>query len=157
MSLSIDFYVRMWVRIYDGSGETKKAFSKAGTVHVCSFCRSHKVQPFGRVVVKTNEKGNESSKFQAAQSVDIDNGKCSECAAQYHANGPMWIDKLHNKQFTQRMLQHVEGSSDKYGTATRMKGMISTANDELDAMFYFTTDTVASAMKLTAPSMVTVA
>ncbi|TIA78174.1 hypothetical protein E3P98_03947 [Wallemia ichthyophaga] len=162
MSLSIDFYVRMWVRIHDGSAETKKAFSKTGSVHVCSFCRAHTIQPFGRIVEKVSGKGNVSSKFQAAQSVGVGSGvdasgRCSECHAHCHTNGPMWIDKLHNKAFTQRLLQHVtQAQEGTYGTATRMKGMVSTAHDELDEPFYFTTDSVASAMKLTAPSMVTV-
>ncbi|TIA90666.1 hypothetical protein E3P99_01451 [Wallemia hederae] len=158
MSLSIDFYVRMWIRVHDGLSGTKKAFSKAGLVHVCSFCRSHKIQAFGRVVTKTSDKGAESTKFQAPQTAHVgENGRCDECSAVMHANGPMWIDTLHNKTFTKRLLEHVENNASKYGTAHRMKGMVSTANEELDAPFYFTTDTIASAMKLAAPSMLTVA
>ena len=157
MSLSIDFYVRMWVRVHDGSGEVKKAFSKTGSVHVCSFCRQHAIQPFGRITVKTNEKGNTSSRFQAAQAIN-QSDKCSECGAQYHTNGPMWIDRIHNKDFTKRMLEHIDQNVDKYGTAVRMKGMVSVADGELeDAPFYFTTDSVASAMRMTAPPMVTIA
>ncbi|TIB76715.1 catalase-domain-containing protein [Wallemia mellicola] len=157
MSLSIDFYVRMWVRVHDGSGEVKKAFSKTGSVHVCSFCRQHAIQPFGRITVKTNEKGNTSSRFQAAQAIN-QSDKCSECGAQYHTNGPMWIDRIHNKDFTKRMLEHIDQNADKYGTAVRMKGMVSVADGELeDSPFYFTTDSVASAMRMTAPPMVTIA
>lgn len=39
----------------------------------------------------------------------------------------MWSDSLHDKDFTARLLRHIETDGAKYGTASRMKGMVTLA------------------------------
>lgn len=83
--------------------------------------------------------------------------------------GPMWSGPLHDKDFVGRVLQNLEASESNYGTATRMKGMLTIAKEvcspaanlhvrslsyqELDVPFYFTPAQVSSAFHCVCPSL----
>jgi len=41
----------------------------------------------------------------------------------------MWSGPLHNSEFVGGVLEHVDGNLDKYGTSTRMKGMLTVAKE----------------------------
>jgi tRNA (guanine26-N2/guanine27-N2)-dimethyltransferase len=41
----------------------------------------------------------------------------------------MWNGPIHDPQFVGQILEHLEDSEDKYGTATRMKGMLTVAKE----------------------------
>ena len=55
--------------------------------------------------------------------------KCPECRSPLHIAGPMWNGPIHDSQFVGRILEHLAGNEDKYGTATRMKGMLTVAKE----------------------------
>jgi len=65
----------------------------------------------------------------------------------------MWNGQIHDAQFVGRILEHLEDNEDKYGTFTRMKGMLTVAKEELSAPFYFTPSRVASFFHCTCPSL----
>ena len=73
----------------------------------------------------------------------------------------MWSGHLHDTDFVEKVLGHLEVNTDKYGTATRMKGMLTVAKEvrvsfrltssvseslpkELQTPFYFTPSKIAS-------------
>ena len=41
----------------------------------------------------------------------------------------MWSGPIHDPVFATRVLEHVQANEDKYGTATRMKGMLTLAKE----------------------------
>lgn len=43
----------------------------------------------------------------------------------------MWSGPLHDTEFVTQVLRHLEGNMDKYGTAVRMKGMLTVAKEVL--------------------------
>ena len=49
LSLSIDFYCRVFVRVYSGQKECKRSSSKLGHVYQCTGCESLAVQPLGKI------------------------------------------------------------------------------------------------------------
>lgn len=85
----------------------------------------------------------------------------------------MWNGPIHDPQFVGQILEHLEDSEDKYGTATRMKGMLTVAKEvkgaltfiydispaahrgtkELPVPFYFTPSRVASFFHCICPSL----
>jgi len=77
----------------------------------------------------------------------------SECGSSLHVAGPMWNGPIHDSQFIGQILEHLEGNEGKYGTSTRMKGMLTVAKEELSAPFYFTPSRVASFFHCTCPSL----
>ena len=53
VSCSIDFYVRLFVRVYTSPQEVKKSASKLSHVYQCVGCESHWLQPIGKVVQRS--------------------------------------------------------------------------------------------------------
>ncbi|KAH9365125.1 hypothetical protein HPB48_014072 [Haemaphysalis longicornis] len=101
LALSVDFYVRVFVRVYTGPAIVKRSTSKLGMVYQCSGCETFTLQPLGRCA----EKGN-SFKFTPALGPPV-GLNCTHCGHKHHIGGPMWIDPLHNVDFVGRLIQRV--------------------------------------------------
>lgn len=43
--------------------------------------------------------------------------------------GPMWSGSLHNPEFVAKVVEHVDRNTKNYGTSTRMKGMLTVAQE----------------------------
>ncbi|KAF8892558.1 tRNA methyltransferase [Infundibulicybe gibba] len=136
LSLSIDFYVRLFIRIKTSPIEVKKALTKTAAYYICSTCQSFYEQPLGRI--------------QAGPSAPE---RCSECDSVLHLAGPMWSGHIHDTPFVTKVLEHLEANQDQYGTSTRMKGMLTVAKEELHTPFYFTPAKVASFFHTTTPPL----
>jgi tRNA (guanine26-N2/guanine27-N2)-dimethyltransferase len=81
----------------------------------------------------------------------------------------MWSGQLHDPDFIGKVLEHLESSKDRYGTAARMKGMLTVAQEvrivslgffylliigkELQTPFYFTPSRVSSHFHCRTPSL----
>ncbi|KAG2078277.1 N2,N2-dimethylguanosine tRNA methyltransferase [Suillus decipiens] len=106
-------------------------------------CQSFYEQPLGRLVEKVHERtGNVNTLFKTQAGPPVPQ-KCTECGSALHVAGPMWSGPLHNNGFVTKVLEHLESNQDKYGTAVRMKGMLTVANEELHVPFYFTPSRIA--------------
>ncbi|KAG1756727.1 tRNA methyltransferase [Suillus paluster] len=141
LSLSIDFYVRLF------------AASKTAMYYICQGCQSFYEQPLGRMVEKTHERsGNVNILFKTHAGPPVPQ-KCTECGSALHVAGPMWSGPLHNNGFISKVLEHLEGNQDKYGTAVRMKGMLTVANEELHVPFYFTPSRIAGLFHSVCPPL----
>jgi len=101
---------------------------------------------------KHEASGNVNLQFKAHTGPTVDD-KCPECNSVLHMAGPMWSGSIHDPAFVGRVLDHVRASEDKYGTATRMKGMLSVAKEELDLPFYFSPAKVAGFFHCICPSL----
>ncbi|KAL9715182.1 RNA methyltransferase tRNA(m5U54)methyltransferase [Leucoagaricus gongylophorus] len=150
LSLSIDFYVRVFVRMWTGAIGTKKALSKTANYYICSHCQVWYEQPLGRMKVHDQSEKNVSFKVQAGPTVSE---KCPECESTLHIAGPMWSGHLHDSDFVGRVLEHLEENKDHYGTAVRMKGMLTLAKEEITVPFYYTASKLASSFHCCTPSL----
>ncbi|KAJ3564295.1 hypothetical protein NP233_g8393 [Leucocoprinus birnbaumii] len=177
ISLSIDFYVRVFVRVRTGAMETKKALSKAANYYVCSHCQAWYEQPLGRIVEKVHEKSGHVNYLFKTQAGPTVSEKCPECESTLHIAGPMWSGPLHDSGFVGRVLEHLEEHKEHYGTAARMKGMLTLAKEvrlrphqeagilitelvfiqEIAAPFYFTASKLASAFHCSTPPLTDIA
>ncbi|KAI0283032.1 N2 N2-dimethylguanosine tRNA methyltransferase [Russula aff. rugulosa BPL654] len=152
LSLSIDFYVRLFVRVQTAPIEVKKVASQTSVYYVCSGCQSFHEQPLGRVTEKMSERGYPTVLFKTHVGPPVSE-KCPECGSPLHVAGPMWNGPIHDSQFVGQVLEHLEDNEDKYGTSTRMKGMLTVAKEELPVPFYFTPSRVASFFHSVCPSL----
>ncbi|KIK57785.1 hypothetical protein GYMLUDRAFT_45975 [Collybiopsis luxurians FD-317 M1] len=152
LSLSIDFYVRLFIRINSSPFQVKKALTKTSSYYVCTSCQSFYEQPMGRVVEKMGAKDNINSIFKTQPGPPVGN-KCPECDSNLHIAGPMWSGPIHNTEFVSQVLAHTETRKDQYGTAVRMQGMLTVAKEELHTPFYFTPTKVASFFHCQTPSL----
>ncbi|KAI5123353.1 hypothetical protein M0805_001774 [Coniferiporia weirii] len=153
LSLSIDFYVRLFIRIQSGPSEVKKAASKTSTYYVCSGCQSFYEQPLGKIMEKVSEKSGQVNLLYKQRVGPPVGDKCPECDSALHVAGPMWSGPIHDKDFAGEVLAHVEANESMYGTSTRMKGMVTVAKEELDTPFYFTPGRMAGLFHCVSPSL----
>ncbi|KAJ7109415.1 tRNA methyltransferase [Mycena epipterygia] len=157
LSLSIDFYVRLFIRIRSSPLEVKKAVTKTSTYWVCTSCQSSYGQPLGRVTEKVHPSGAVNYNFKLQTGPPVMD-KCPECDGVLHMAGPMWSAPIHDREFVGKVLEHLETNESLYGTAARMKGMLTVAQEELvDTPFYFTPTRIASFFHCVTPSFADVA
>ncbi|KAF9013853.1 tRNA methyltransferase [Cyathus striatus] len=153
LSLSIDFYVRVFVKVNSAPIEVKKALAKTSTYYVCTSCQSSFQQPLGKMIERVHEASGSTNlifKTQAGPSVPQ---VCTECESPLHLAGPMWSGPLHKSEFVGKVLEHLDGHLEQYGTGARMKGMLTVAKEELDVPFYFTPAKVAGIFHCQTPSL----
>ncbi|TKY89129.1 hypothetical protein EX895_001660 [Sporisorium graminicola] len=144
LSLSIDFYLRTFVRIWTGPVEVKNVASKTGTVYICTHCQDFHVQRFGRATQTTNTgktgQTNVNYRYNSAQGPPVGE-RCNECGNRMHLGGPMWLGDLHDADFCNSVLANLDKNPQAFHTSARIRGMVSLAAQELSgdtSMFYFT-------------------
>ncbi|KAJ7774567.1 N2 N2-dimethylguanosine tRNA methyltransferase [Mycena maculata] len=157
LSLSIDFYVRLFIRIRTSPLEVKKAITKTSTYWVCTDCQSFYGQPMAKVTEKAHPSGAVNYNFKLQPGPPVMD-KCPECEGTLHMAGPMWSAPIHDSGFVGKVLEHLASNETLYGTASRMKGMLTVAKEELpDTPFYFTPTRVANFFHCSTPSLADVA
>ncbi|AJV20921.1 Trm1p [Saccharomyces cerevisiae YJM1615] len=157
LSLSIDFYVRVFVKVKTSPIEVKNVMSSTMTTYHCSRCGSYHNQPLGRISQREGRNNKTFTKYSVAQGPPVDT-KCKFCEGTYHLAGPMYAGPLHNKEFIEEVLrinkEEHRDQDDTYGTRKRIEGMLSLAKNELsDSPFYFSPNHIASVIKLQVPPL----
>lgn len=158
LSLSIDFYVRIFVRVFNSPGEVKKCITNTALVYVCAGCSAFHFQPLGRSATRPTKSGTGSNvSYHNSQGPPIAGPHCEECEGKFHVAGPLWSGPLHDEEFADKVLEEAEPSGPALKTAERIKGMVRIAKMEIpDAPFFFTPAKLSGLFKCTSPSLVTV-
>ena len=131
LSLSIDFYVRIFVRVHKSPAEVKFLASKTMFVYNCDAgCGAWSIQHLAHAKGKENRNGETIYKHTAATGPTA-NLTCDHCGFKTHLTGPMWGGPLHNTHFIERILDSLP-SLDKeiYKTTPRIEAMLSIALTE---------------------------
>ncbi|KLJ13391.1 hypothetical protein EMPG_11667, partial [Blastomyces silverae] len=131
LSLSIDFYARVFVRVHRSPAEVKFTAGKSMVVYNCdNGCGAWKTQPLAVNRCRTDRKGNPFYHHGFAQGPTT-TPTCEHCGFKTHLAGPMWAGPLHNNIFIQRILDLLPGADkETYPTVGRIEGMLSTALEE---------------------------
>merc|ERR1719391_74643 len=126
LSLSIDFYTRVFVRVYSGQAKCKESTSKLGHVYQCTGCEALAFQRLGRVGVHPDGK---NKRYNLTTGPPV-NQHCEFCESSYHVGGPVWLDPLHDKVFVSQLLNSIQDG--EYATEERMRGMLTMVQEELE-------------------------
>ncbi|KAM0721159.1 hypothetical protein Q7P37_003446 [Cladosporium fusiforme] len=132
LSLSIDFYLRVFVRVRKSPAEVKFLAGKTMLAYNCDHgCGAWTTQLLGRNTKQPSKGDNTFWKYSIAQAPSA-NINCDHCGSKSHVAGPMWAGPIHNAAFIERILKDVE-TADKevYGTTDRIEGMLDTALNEI--------------------------
>lgn len=131
LSLSIDFYARIFVRVRRSPAEVKFLAGKTMIVYNCdSGCGAWSTQLLARNKEVSSKKGNPLHKHTLAQGPSTSQ-LCEHCGLKTHVAGPMWAAPLHNNTFIQRILDLLPHLDEQiYVTIPRIEGMLSTALGE---------------------------
>ncbi|OQE47270.1 hypothetical protein PENCOP_c001G01407 [Penicillium coprophilum] len=131
LSLSIDFYARVFIRVYQSPAQVKFTAGKTMLVYNCdSGCGAWTTQPLGSTKSKMDRKGNPIYHHGLTKGPTA-GPHCEHCGTKTHLAGPMWGGPLHNPQFIQKILDMLPGADpETYQTCARIEGMLTTALEE---------------------------
>ena len=131
LSLSVDFYARLFVRVRKSPAEVKLLASKTMMVYNCDHgCNAWKTQHLTRSKPFENAKG-ETLYKHSLSTVSANGPSCEHCGFRTHVAGPMWGGPIHNPAFIQKILDLLPNLDSKvYATVPRIEGMLTLARDE---------------------------
>jgi tRNA (guanine26-N2/guanine27-N2)-dimethyltransferase len=137
LSLSIDYYARVFVRLKKSPADVKLQANKQMALFLCDYgCGSWSAQHFVRCQPFLNRKGDTNFKFSSAQAPTADS-LCEHCGFKKHIAGPMWGGPLHNPAFVQKILDNIPSADSKiYASKDQITGMLKTALDETSLYQY---------------------
>lgn len=145
VSLSIDFYIRVFVRVYTGAHFVKQSASKHAMVYQCTSCSSFHLQPMGRA------KQTGPNNFKYSPSTAVVGTHCDQCDSVYQLGGPAWAAPIHSEEFLTAALEKFHKNEDLFGTAKRINGLLSVASEELDNPLYYELSAVAGNLHIQSP------
>jgi tRNA (guanine26-N2/guanine27-N2)-dimethyltransferase len=150
LSLSIDFYVRVFVRIHTNANQVKETPSqRLGYIWQSCGCDAYWIQPVGSKKVNGN-----SVKYAPAHGPVMPSEKCPESGGSYIMGGPIWTDKIHDVSFVKGLLDDLERDKSRYAQYARIRGLMVEARDELpDVPLYYDLHDVCKTLKCQSPKM----
>ncbi|KAG0136969.1 N2,N2-dimethylguanosine tRNA methyltransferase-domain-containing protein [Tuber indicum] len=158
LSLSIDFYARVFVRVRKSPREVKKLASTSMIVYNCdSGCGSWRTQSLGKRKEEKNKNGDGTYlKFGLAMAPTT-SSECPDCGFPMHLGGPMWSGPLHSPTFVTHLLSTLPAQPPEiYQTLPRITGMLQTALQEStlpNSPFFFVTNRLARTLHCEAPPL----
>jgi len=147
LSLSIDFYCRVFVRVHFGQAKVKDSAAKLAHVYHCVGCGTFAFQP---LVTKTLSSTGRLT-YSVATGPPVDS-RCIHCGGRHAIGGPVWTAPLHDVAFVQRVIDNVSANEEKiFKTQSRIVGMLSVVTEELqDQPLYFDMDELCRIVHCTA-------
>ncbi|KAJ3206244.1 tRNA methyltransferase 1 [Clydaea vesicula] len=146
LSCSIDFYLRVFVKISLGAAETKKAVCKTSMIYHCHSCKSFTTSSLGKRI--DTGKG-----FKYTTNKLPVDSKCIECGSSITVAGPLYSGPLHDVTFVKKMIDHVKNNPKKFGTEVRMTGMLTLISEELEDPFYYAIDKLCQVVHCSTPAL----
>ncbi|XP_030564873.1 probable tRNA (guanine(26)-N(2))-dimethyltransferase [Drosophila novamexicana] len=145
LSISADFYVRIFVRVHSGQAQCKYSMSKQSWIYQCTGCETFTLQPLGTVRTKSADQP-QLVKFGIPTGPAV-NAQCEHCSHRHHLGGPIWSAPIHNLEFVRHLLEATPQL--ELGTQRRLVGVLSMVLEELpDVPLYYTPDKLCCVLKL---------
>ncbi|KAF1753776.1 hypothetical protein GCK72_020333 [Caenorhabditis remanei] len=151
VSISVDFYVRVFVKVHTGAFQAKQSGTKVGTVLVCSGC--HAMEPLPMLKRGENNQENKYSLPTIRHSLTGPDSLCVHCSHRLHQIGPIYLAPIHSKPFVTSLLQRLKSTpeAERLGTHARLQGVLTMVNEELDEILYYEHDQMANTVKVSVP------
>lgn len=136
LSLSIDFYVRVFIKVRRSPASVKFQAARTMIVYSCDEgCGSWTTQLLGRNKRAPNKNGTGFFYKHGFAAGPTTNQFCEHCGSKMHLAGPMYAGPIHSAEFVERVLAEVaEAPKDVYMTTERLEGMLYTALEELQVI-----------------------
>lgn len=133
LSLSIDYYARVFVRVRRSPAEVKFLAGKTMLVYNCdSGCGAWSTQLLARNKQQTNKNGTGTFYKHVFALGPTAGEMCEHCGTKTHLAGPMYAGPIHSSAFVRKILDSLPGAPDDvYGTKPRIEGMLTLALEEI--------------------------
>ncbi|KAI1275253.1 S-adenosyl-L-methionine-dependent methyltransferase [Xylaria sp. FL0933] len=132
LSLSIDYYVRIFVKIKRSPAQVKFLAGKTMMLYNCDHgCGAWETQLLSRNKKTVNKSGHGTFYKHTPALESAASSDCQHCGTKRHLAGPMYAGPLHSPDFIKKILDDLPNASDEiYGTKPRIEGMLQTALEE---------------------------
>ncbi|TVY81239.1 tRNA (guanine(26)-N(2))-dimethyltransferase [Lachnellula suecica] len=132
LSLSIDFYARVFVKIHKSPADVKFLAGKTMVVYNCDQgCGAWTTQMIAKNKLAPNKSGKGHFWKHVFQMGPTTSENCSHCGMKTHLAGPMYAGPLHSPSFVKKILDGLPAlSKDTYQTYERIEGMLTVALEE---------------------------
>ncbi|RVE42592.1 hypothetical protein evm_012761 [Chilo suppressalis] len=148
LSISADFYIRVFVKIYTGAIHCKKTTSKLAMVYQCVGCDNMTLQPLGGFKPNPTEKNPNQMKAFLPMGPPVTE-HCIHCNQRHHLGGPIWTAPIHDPVFVSRVLGELCSERHSLGTRDRIEGVLSMVLEELhDVPLYYSMDRLSGRVHL---------
>ncbi|GFE54860.1 tRNA guanine(26)-N(2)-dimethyltransferase [Babesia ovis] len=126
ISVSADFYVRVFVRVTNNPLKCKHLSEKCGILLLCAQCASFRILKLGQFSAPKQQPTSLPSDVQ---------GTCEECGGRLKVGGPLYIGPIHNKDFVNAALKNAQDAEqDLPGVSQNAKiiGTLAAISEELE-------------------------
>ncbi|XP_043550927.1 tRNA (guanine(26)-N(2))-dimethyltransferase isoform X2 [Chiloscyllium plagiosum] len=148
LSVSVDFYIRVFVQVFTGQAKVKASASKQALIYHCVGCGTFHLQRMGKMISHGN-----NYKYTASSGPPVGT-ECEHCYQRHMLGGPVWAEQIHDQDFVERVLKSVEHNPKRFKTSDRILGVLSMAKEELpDCPLYYTMDHLSSVIRCNTPSL----
>ncbi|XP_072958047.1 tRNA (guanine(26)-N(2))-dimethyltransferase 1-like [Typha angustifolia] len=149
LSVHMDFYIRVFVRIYTSASEIKNTPLKLSYVYQCVGCDSFHLQSLGRIVTKNN------SVKSAPGFGPVVPQECSDCGKKFNMGGPIWSAPMHDQEWVLSILANVKAMKERYPAYEKITSVLTTISEELhDVPLFVSLHNLCATLKCTSPSAV---
>uniref|UniRef100_A0A453IE40 tRNA (guanine(26)-N(2))-dimethyltransferase n=1 Tax=Aegilops tauschii subsp. strangulata TaxID=200361 RepID=A0A453IE40_AEGTS len=125
LSVYMDFYVRVFVRVFTSASEIKNTPLKLSYVYQCAGCDSFHLQSLGRTVTKNN------SLKHAPGIGPVVPQECSDCGKKFNVGGPIWSAPIHDQDWVLSTLTDVRQMKDRYPAYNKITSVLTTVSEVL--------------------------
>ena len=146
LSVSADFYVRVFVRVQTGQSRVKELATKLANVYHCRSCKAFSLQPL-------MTRNNNLYTMGSGPPVGV---TCDHCGGRHAFCGPIWSAPIHDVDFVSRVHNRVLNDENLFpNTRQRIDGVLSVVSEELhDQPLYFVGDALCSVLHCTSPGFI---
>ncbi|KAL2141282.1 hypothetical protein VTI28DRAFT_2617 [Corynascus sepedonium] len=132
LSLSVDFYCRVFVRIKKSPLMVKFQGGKNMMVYSCGTgCGAWTTQLLMKNKPAPNKKGDGMFYKHGFTRAPTTGTSCEHCGSTMHLAGPMYAGRIHSPEFINKVIAEAEEASPEvYGTRERIRGVLQTALEE---------------------------
>ncbi|GAV83232.1 TRM domain-containing protein [Cephalotus follicularis] len=149
LSVQMDFYVRVFVRIYTSPSAIKNTPLKLSYVYQCTGCDSFHLQSLGRTISKNN-----NVRYLPGFGPVVPQ-ECTECGKKFNMGGPIWSATIHDQEWVTSILASVKSMKDCYPAYNRISAVLTTISEELpDVPLFLSLHNLCATLKCNSPSAV---
>lgn len=146
LSLSIDFYVRVFVRVYTSAAEVKNSALRMGYVWQSQGCDSFYWQRMGRTIPK-----GAGRKYAPGAGPAVPQA-CPETGAGFTMGGPFWAEPLHSPEALAGVLRVLNENREAFPAYAKVHSLMTAASEELlDVPLYVNLHDVCKTLRCTPP------
>jgi tRNA (guanine26-N2/guanine27-N2)-dimethyltransferase len=151
LSVAVDFYCRVFVRVFTSPAEVKNSMLKLSYVYQSVGSPSFYLQPVGRLV-GNNYQGSVGPACPA---------ECPETGQGFRVGGPIWSAPIHDLEWVAEALERLEAHDDyapggalALPTRDRLIGLLTSVTEELqDVPLFYTLPDICGTLHCSSPRM----